>query len=138
MFKFIVDEKFYWVGYHDTLGYVIYDPSLQSSVDESFVFLFSSVRKQNVKLKKDVIRTKLIHTDKVDMLSSHKVLKQYISRNIKKLVVRYLATINSNGTVFHRENCGWLSNVGASEAIVFSSRESAIIRGYNPCKSCKP
>ncbi|RZD22224.1 hypothetical protein [Pseudoalteromonas sp. MEBiC 03485] len=141
MFKFTVDEKDYWVGYHDTLGYLIYAPYLQVSVDENFVILFSSVHKRNVKVKKDIIRTKLIHTDKVDMLVSYKVLKQFIfriSKYRKKPTISYFASLNSKGAVFHRENCGWLSNVGASKAIVFSSRESAIKQGYNPCKSCKP
>ena len=51
---------------------------------------------------------------------------------------KYVATENSKDLVFHRQQCGWMRNVAYGSELVFRDRESAIKRGYQPCRSCKP
>ena len=50
----------------------------------------------------------------------------------------YVATVNSNGMVFHKSKCGWLVHVPLESAIIFNSRQEAIKLGFRPCSSCKP
>lgn len=50
----------------------------------------------------------------------------------------YVATTESAERVFHKPTCGWMKHVSLANEIRFDSRESAIKRGYSPCKYCHP
>ncbi len=43
MIKLNFFNKDYWVGYHATLGYLLFDPLLQNAEQKSLVRLFISV-----------------------------------------------------------------------------------------------
>ena len=51
---------------------------------------------------------------------------------------RYWATSESQNRIFHRSSCTWMRSVGAGSEINFNSRESAVHRGYTPCRACRP
>ena len=44
----------------------------------------------------------------------------------------------SKPKIFHRNDCGWLSNVPYGSGIIFRDRQAAIKEGYRPCYKCKP
>ena len=50
----------------------------------------------------------------------------------------YWATSASDNRIFHRSSCAWMRGVSAGSEINFTSRQAAVRRGYEPCKSCKP
>ncbi|WP_090142717.1 hypothetical protein [Limnohabitans sp. DM1] len=51
---------------------------------------------------------------------------------------RYWATSESEHRVFHRSTCTWIRSVGADSEINFTSRQAAVLRGYTPCRACRP
>ncbi len=56
----------------------------------------------------------------------------------KEPIIRYVASTQSTDRVFHRSTCGWMRHVPSDSELVFSSRQSAINKGYTPCKFCCP
>jgi hypothetical protein len=50
----------------------------------------------------------------------------------------YWATSASDNRIFHCSSCAWMRGVSAGSEINFTSRQAAVRRGYEPCKSCKP
>lgn len=51
---------------------------------------------------------------------------------------RYWATSESENRIFHRSRCTWMRSVGADSEINFTSRQAAVLRGYTPCRACRP
>jgi hypothetical protein len=51
---------------------------------------------------------------------------------------RYWATAESENRIFHRSACSKMRSVGAGSEINFTSREAAVLRGYAPCRVCRP
>jgi hypothetical protein len=50
----------------------------------------------------------------------------------------YWATSESENRIFHRSCCTKMRRVGAGSEINFTSREAAVLRGYTPCRVCRP
>ena len=50
----------------------------------------------------------------------------------------YWATSESENRIFHRSSCTKMRSVGAGSEINFTSREAAVLRGYTPCRVCRP
>lgn len=50
----------------------------------------------------------------------------------------YCASALSEKRVFHRSTCSWMRSVGADSEINFVTREAAVLRGYTPCRTCRP
>ncbi|PUE06808.1 hypothetical protein B9Z51_12790 [Limnohabitans sp. T6-5] len=51
---------------------------------------------------------------------------------------RYWATSESENRIFHRSSCTKMHSVSAGSEINFTSRDAAVLRGYTPCRVCRP
>jgi hypothetical protein len=52
--------------------------------------------------------------------------------------ITYVATTESEESVFHKSTCGWMRHVSSVDTIYFRDRNAAVRQGYRPCKACKP
>jgi hypothetical protein len=51
---------------------------------------------------------------------------------------RMIATDRGHNRVFHVPSCGFAKQINSSDEIEFDDAEDAVLRGYSPCKWCKP
>lgn len=45
---------------------------------------------------------------------------------------------SKKSTIYHRENCRSVKRISPPNLIIFASKDEARLKGYRPCKVCKP
>ena len=59
-------------------------------------------------------------------------------KSVSAYADKYIATDQSINRIFHHQNCGYAKNIRREDQVFFDTREEAIKRFYDPCKSCRP
>ena len=51
---------------------------------------------------------------------------------------RLVATDKGVNSIFHKQTCGYAKMIKREDEVFFDTREEAMKRNYDPCKTCKP
>jgi len=51
---------------------------------------------------------------------------------------RLVATDRGLDRIFHRQTCGYAKKIRREDEVFFETREDAILRKFDPCRSCRP
>jgi hypothetical protein len=76
----------------------------------------------------------------VELIENKPQQKQYLVNPKSKVPFsqRLVATDRGVKRVFHKQTCGYAKTIRREDEIFFDTREEAIKRLFDPCKSCRP
>ena len=138
--KFTIDNKPYWISRTPKLGMIVYDRSMQGSVNDDEVCLYIVQRKEFATFKKEILKANLSPEGNLDEGTYREAIQGYIAKYVSqsRRNNEYIGTTVSGNRIYHMNRCPYMKNVSFENEIAFKSKEAAMKWGYRPCKVCRP